>query len=192
MFSWLTWSTGFVTTLLLPLLILLMTHGVLHIPLLESQGTVILLFFIWLTSSQAILTLTRLREVASWKVSAAMLVTLLFIVFMYLFAVESFTAFLYPSPDEVASYFQAAALPAWLFDLLIIVATALTVFSWSYLYMRAHGRTMRMPAWVEGLRIRLYMLFMNRLYVDEAYHGLGRSVMRIAHRVDKGTEGWAR
>ncbi len=180
------------TTLLLPLLILLMTHGVLHIPLLESQGTVILLFFVWITSSQAILTLTRLRAIASWKLSAAMLTTLLFIVFIYLFAVESFTAFLYPSPDEVASYFQAAALPTWLFDLLIIAATTLTVFSWSYLYMRAHGRTMQMPAWVEGLRIRLYMLFMNRLYVDEAYHELDRSVMRVAHRVDKGAEGWAR
>src|SRR5262249_191771 len=36
-FSRLTWSTGFVTTLFIPLLILLVTHGVLHIPLLESQ-----------------------------------------------------------------------------------------------------------------------------------------------------------
>ena len=61
-------------TLLIPLLILLATHGVLEIPLLESQGTVIFLFFIWITSSQAILTLTRLHAVASWKVSAAMTV----------------------------------------------------------------------------------------------------------------------
>ncbi len=99
--SRLTWFTGFVTTLFIPLLILLVTHGVLRIPLLESQGTVIFLFFIWITSSQAILTLTRLRQVASWKVSAAMLMTLLFIVFVYLFAVESFTRFLYPDPEEV-------------------------------------------------------------------------------------------
>src|SRR6188472_4245063 len=97
-FSRVTWATGFVTTLFIPLLILLVTHGVLRIPLLESQGTVIFLFFIWITSSQAILTLTRLRQVASWKVSAAMLVTLLFIVLVYLFAVESFTRFLYPDP----------------------------------------------------------------------------------------------
>ena len=115
-FSRLTWSTGFVTTLLMPLVILLVAHGVLHIPLRNSQGSVIFLFFIWVTSSQAILTLTRLRAVASWKVSAAMLMTLLFVVFIYLFAVESFTAFLYPNPEEVASYFQAAALPSWLFD----------------------------------------------------------------------------
>ena len=191
-FSRLTWSTGFMTTLLIPLLILLVTHGVLRIPLLESQGTVIFLFFIWITSSQAILTLTRLRAVASWKVSAAMLLTLLFVVFVYLFAVESFTAFLYPDPTEVASYFQAAALPSWLFDLIIVMATVLTVVSWSYLYMRAHGRTMWTPAWIDGLRIRLYVLFMNRLYADELYLLLGQTTMRLIHRFEKRERGWSR
>ncbi len=191
-FSRLTWSTGFVTTLLIPLLILLVTHGILRIPLLESQGTVIFLFFIWITSSQAILTLTRLRAVASWKVSAAMLLTLLFVVFVYLFAVESFTAFLYPNPAEVAAYFQAADLPDWLFDFIIIMATILTVASWSYLYMRAHGRTMWTPAWIERLRVRLYVLFMNRLYADELYQLLGQTMTRLIHRLDKRAQGWSR
>lgn len=191
-FSRLTWSTGFVTTLFIPLLILLVTHGVLRIPLLESQGTVIFLFFIWITSSQAILTLTRLRAVASWKVSAAMLLTLLFIVFVYLFAVESFTAFLYPDPQEVASYFKAAGLANWLFDLIIVMATLLTIAGWSYLYLRAHGRTMWTPAWLEGLKIRLYVLFMNRLYADEVYEKLGKILTRILDRFDKSAQGWSR
>jgi NADH-quinone oxidoreductase subunit L len=191
-FSRLTWSTGFVTTLFIPLVILLVTHGVLHIPLLESQGSVIILFFIWITSSQAILTLTRLRAVASWKVSAAMLFTLLFVVFNYLFAVESFTAFLYPNPEEVASYFKAADLPDWLFDLIIVTATLMTIVSWSYLYLRAHGRTVWTPAWIEGVRVRLYVLFMNRLYADEFYQLLGQTVMRVIHRFDKRERGWSR
>lgn len=193
-FSPLTWSTGFATTLLIPLLILLVTHGVLRIPLLESQGTVIFLFFIWITSSQAILTLTRLRAIASWKVSSAMLLTLLFVVFVYLFAVESFTAFLYPNPDEVASYFQAAALPNWLFDSMVVIATILTVVSWGYLYMRAHGhsQTMWIPGWVEGLGFHLYVVFMNRLYMDEFYQALGRAVMRLVHRVDKHDARWTK
>ncbi len=192
-FSPLTWTTGFFTTLLIPLVILLVTHGVLHIPLLESQGTVIFLFFIWITSSQAILTLTRLRAVPSWEVSAAMLVTLLFVVFMYLFAVESFTAFLYPNPAEVAAYFKAAALPSRLFDLMILLATTMTILSWCYLYMRAHGRTVWLPPWVsqwiERIRVYGYVLFMNQLFIDELYHRFGRAIMRVAHRLDKGMQG---
>jgi NADH-quinone oxidoreductase subunit L len=171
--------------LLIPLLILLVTHGMLRIPLLESQGTVIFLFFIWITSSQAILTLTRLRAVASWKVSAAMLLTLLFVVFVYLFAVESFTAFLYPDPNEVASYFKAAELPSRLFDAMIVIATLMTVLGWCYLYMRAHGRTMWTPHWIEGLRVRLYVLFLNRLYVDECVRRLGQALISAMQRFDK-------
>lgn len=181
----LTWMTGFLATLVLPLCILLAAHGVLHIPLLESQGTVIFLFFAWVTSSQAILTLTRLRAVASWKVSGAMLMTLLLVVFTYLFAVETFTAFLYPSPGEADRYFQAAALPARLFDALVVAATLSTILGWFVIYADAHGRTVRIPAWLKTLQVRLYVLFMNRLHVDAFYAWLGRVLMNVAHRIDK-------
>lgn len=184
-YSPLTWTTGFITTLLIPLLILLATHGVLQIPLLESQGTVIFLFFIWITSSQAILTLTRLRAVASWKVSTAMLATLLFVVVVYLFAVETFTAFLYPNSEEVASYFKAAELPTWLFDLILVVSTQLTIAGWIYLYLRAHGRTVWSPPWIGDLRIRLYVLVLNRLYVDSILHRAGRALTSAIQRLDK-------
>ena len=188
----LTWSTGFATTLFIPLLILLVTHGILHIPLLESQGTVIILFFIWITSSQAILTLTRLRAVASWKVSSTMLVTLLFVVFVYLFAVESFTSFLYPNPAEVASYFKAADLPNWLFDVMILGATAMTILGWFYLYLKAHGRRVWIPAWIDGLRNHVYVALINRLYADELYNRLGQDFMRLVHRIDKQEQGWSK
>ncbi|MBI4002485.1 MAG: NADH-quinone oxidoreductase subunit L [Nitrospira defluvii] len=184
-FSNLTWSTGFLTTLLLPLVILLVTHGVLRIPLLESQGTVIFLFFIWVTSSQAILSLTRIRAVASWKVSASMLLTLVLVVFTYLFAVESFTHFLYPNPDEVAAYFRAAALPGRLFDSLVVGTTLLTILSWFYLYAHAHGRTVKVPGWIEAFLVRLYVIFMNRLYLDQLYVKFGRVVTLVAQRVEK-------
>lgn len=191
-FSLLTWLTGLIATLVIPLLILLVMHDILSIPLLESQGTVIFLFFIWITSSQAILTLTRLRAVASWKVVVTMLLTLIFVVFVYLFAAESFTAFLYPNPAEVEFYLQAAALPDGLFSTIVVMITLLIVMSWSYLYMRAHGKSMRMPDWVEGLRIRLYVLFMNRLYADAIYEALGRHVTRGLHRILKRDAGWSK
>ena len=184
-FSRLTWSTGFFTTLLMPLVILLVAHGALRIPLIDSQGTVIFLFFIWVTSSQAILTLTRLHDVASWKVSGAMLLTLLFVVFTYLFAAERFTEFLYPDREEVASYFQAAALPGPLFDGLVAVTTLLIVVGWLYLYARNRGKSMRVPSWMEKVHVRLYLLFRNRLYLDTVYAKLGSALMRLAARLDR-------
>jgi NADH-quinone oxidoreductase subunit L len=187
-YSNLTWVTGFVTTLLIPLLILLLTHGALQIPLLESQGTVVFLFFIWVTSSQAILTLTRLRQIESWKVAATMLLTLLFVVFVYLFAVESFTAFLYPDPHDVASYFKAAELPGRFFDMMIGAATLTTILGWCYVYLKTHGRSLPAPASINGIRIRLYVLFLNRLYVDECFHRLGLVLRFALHRFERRPE----
>ena len=171
-------------------MILLGTHGLLRIPLFESQGTVIFLFFIWVTSSQAILSLTRIHEVASWKVSLAMLTTLVFVIFTYLFAAERFTHFLFPNPDEVAGYFKAAALPGPLFDVMVVGTTLLIIFGWVYLYAREHGRTIRMPMWVESLFATLYVLFMNRLYMDLVYLKLGQAILRVASRFERLATGW--
>ncbi|MBK8378342.1 MAG: NADH-quinone oxidoreductase subunit L [Nitrospira sp.] len=50
-FSPMTWTTGLVATLVLPLVILLVVHGVVSIPLQDAQGAVIFLFFGWVTTS---------------------------------------------------------------------------------------------------------------------------------------------
>ena len=165
-FSTLTWLTGFVTTLILPLIILLAAHGILRIPLGDSQGTTIFLFFGWATSSQAILTLYRLRAVATWKVAASMLFTLFLVVVTYMLAAEGFTHFLFPAPGEVASHFRAGALPVLLFDVLVSAFALVIILGWMLIYAESHGRTIGMPEWVNNLRVRIYLLLMNRLYLD--------------------------
>jgi NADH-quinone oxidoreductase subunit L len=117
-----------------------------------------------------------------------MLLTLLFVVFVYLFAVESFTAFLYPDPNDVASYFKAAELPGRLFDMMIGAATLTTILGWCYVYLKAHGRSLPAPAWINGIRIRLYVLFLNRLYVDECFHRLGLVLRFALHRFERRAE----
>jgi len=109
-----------------------------------------------------------------------MLLTLLFVMFTYLFAAESFTKFLYPDREAVASYFQAAALPRPLFDALVATTTLLIILGWFYLYSQSRGQTVRIPAWVEKIHIHLYLLFLNRLYLDALYAWFGRAVTRLA------------
>jgi len=165
-FSSLAWVTGFATTLILPLIIVLGAHGILNIPLRDSQGTTIFLFFGWATSSQAILTLYRLRAVASWKVSVSMLSVLFIVVVTYLFAAESFTHFLFPAPGEVARHFRAGALPVALFDLLVTAFASVIVIGWILIYAASHGRTIHMPQRARTLQLNIYLLLINRLYLD--------------------------
>lgn len=188
-FSLLTWLTGFATSLVLPLTILLAIHGVLAIPLRDSQGTVIFLFFSWFTSSQAILTLYRLKAVASWEVAALMLVTLLLVVSTYLLAAEVFTEFLYPTPGEVAYYFRAAGLPDWLFDFMIVATSLFVIAGWILIYARSHGMSIRAPGrvakWIGVLQIQIYLFFMNRLYIDAFWQRIGQAGGQAALQLDR-------
>lgn len=184
-FSVVTWLSGFLATLVLPLIILLAAHGILDIPLKNSQGTVIFLFFGWATSAQAILTLYRLRAVASWKVATSMVLALFLVVLTYLFAAESFTHFLYPLPGEVARYFQAGALPIGIFDLLVAGFAAAIILGWILIYARAHGKTVRTPNWVNTLQVRVYLFLLNRLYLDALSFRLGRRVSGTMARINE-------
>ncbi|HEX2056504.1 MAG TPA: proton-conducting transporter membrane subunit [Nitrospiraceae bacterium] len=147
-FALMPWITGLLITLVLPLLIMLMAHGLVNIPLFEAQGTVIFLFFAWVTSSQAIFSLYRLNAVASWKVSATMLATLALIGLTYLWAGESFTHFLYPAPGTASAYFRAAAWNQALFDAFVACSTLLVVGVWVVLYGKAHGVRFLLPEWL--------------------------------------------
>jgi NADH-quinone oxidoreductase subunit L len=165
-FSSLAWITGFATTLILPLVIVLAAHGVVNLPLRNGQGTAIFLFFGWATSAQAILTLYRLKAVASWKVAASMLLTFFGVVVTYLFAAESFSHFLFSGPGEVTYHLRAAALPTVVFDLLVTAFALVIIVGWVLIYAAAHGKSFRTPEWVDALQMRLYLLLINRLYLN--------------------------
>ncbi len=185
-FSRLAWIIGFAATLILPLIIILAAHGVLKIPVDDSQqGIVILLFFCWVTSSQVILSIYHLR-IASWKVVVIMLLALLVSVFTYLLVVEKFTYFLYPTAGQVHLFYRAAALPGMVFDFLVAAMTLFVVLGWILYYAEGHGKTIRMPKWINVLEDRMYLLLVNRLYLDILSHRLYRRFTRVAHLFDKG------
>ncbi|MDR4479002.1 MAG: proton-conducting transporter membrane subunit [Nitrospira sp.] len=177
-FSAMTWTTGLVSTLVLPLVILLIVHGVVSIPLRDAQGAVIFLFFGWVTTSQAMFTLYRLHTGASWAVSLTMLGALALIGLTYLWAGEAFTHFLYPDPGIAASYVRSAEWNRSLFDVVVGLAVMLIVGAWGAIYGKARGVRLLMPAWMEPLRARAYVIFLNGLYVEDVVRLIGRVACR--------------
>ncbi len=169
-FSWITWTTGFVITLILPLIILLVAHDLVNIPVFEAQGTTIFLLFAWATSAQAVFSLYRLHDVASWKVSLTMIATVALLGLTYLWAGELFTLFLYPTPGQAALFFHAAAWPRSLFDAFIVVAVTAIITVWILEYGKAHGtRFVTTSNRVSRLQSRLYVAFLNGLYIEDMF-----------------------
>ena len=179
----LTFITGLILTLIMPLIILMVAHGMLNIPLQDAHGAVILLFFAWVTASQVMFSLFRLHAVASWKVASSMIVALFLIGFVYLWAAEVFTHFLYPGPGVSDGFFVAAALNPRVFDMLILLSTVLILTSWVSVYTNAKGKKFFNTNWVNSFRKSLYILLINRFYVDFVYVRWSKNVLRLAQKV---------
>ena len=179
----LTFITGLILTLIMPLIILMVAHGMLNIPLQDAHGAVILLFFAWVTASQVMFSLFRMHAVASWKVASSMIVALFFIGFVYLWAAEVFTHFLYPGPGVSDGFFVAAALNPRVFDMLILLSTVLILTSWVSVYTNAKGKKFFNTNWVNSFRKPLYILLINRFYVDFVYVRWSKNVLRLAQKV---------
>ncbi len=176
--SRMTLVTGLAATLLLPVIILLVAHGALRLPLLTSQGDAIFLFFIWVTSSQAILTLARLTTVASWNVAITMLTAVLAVVATYLLAAARFSELLYPDPTIRESFLDAAALARPVFDLIVLLFAVAIVLGWIVVYARTNAHQWRSSAWIQAFSAQLYVLLLNQFYVERLLAALGRGAYR--------------
>ena len=185
-YNQLSFVTGLIITLVLPLIILMVSHDMLNIPLQNAHGAVVLLFFAWMTASQVMFSLFRFHAVASWKIASAMIVSLFFIGFIYLWAAEVFTHFLYPEPGVVDGFFLAAGLNPIVFDLLIVLATLLILISWIFVYADSKGQKIFIVQWINSIKKRLYMLLINRFYIDLSYERWSRNILRLAQKLGHG------
>lgn len=187
-FRRLPWVTGVFMTLLLPLVILVVSNKVVDAHI--AQGTIVLLFFAWVTSSQAILSLYSLKTVESWRISATMISIVSFIVLTYVWATESFTSFLYPQPGEAARYFSAAAFPLWFFDSMICTVLVILLSGWCLNFVDRRKAKTFLPQWAIGLSPVLFMCFWNRLYLDRLYAKLGRGISGAVKSMDASLPDW--
>jgi len=178
----LSFITGLILTLIMPLVILMVAHDMLNIPLQNSNGAVILLFFAWVTASQVMFSLYRLHAVASWKVAGTMIAALFFIGFIYLWAADVFIHFLYPGPGVADGFFVAAALNPRVFDTLILLSTVLILIGWIGAYSNAKGQKIFISHWLNLFKKELYILLANRFYIDLLYVRWSNRILRLAQK----------
>lgn len=172
---------AFLLSFLIPLGITIGVHNILGISFLDSQGLLILFLFSWITVSQAMLTLFRLKKPLFTKVSMLVVITL--VATAYFFAAEQFTHFLVPDSTFVAACFKAAELPYNLFWGLAALLVLLIVMSWFFLiYLQYRGKRKVLSG---ALQRNVYLFFMNRLYLDGIALRLFSTFKRVGKVADK-------
>ena len=81
---------------------------------------------------------------------------------------------------------MSAALNPQVFDTFVLMATVLILFGWVIVYTNAKGQTILNTDWLLTIRKQLYILLINRFYVDLVYMRWGNSLLqwaqKLAHR----------
>lgn len=175
---------GLAATVSVPLGILVGVHELLGISLAEQQGALVLLFFGWVTASQAALSLLGGSVQGSAKATAVMLLTLFVVVFGYLWAGHAFEQFLYPPGSASAAALTKIEIEWRFFYPAIAVAVILILLGWFAALRkvdRGEAAGIEVRPWYE----RLYVHLHAGLYLEAIYQRTFSPLRRAAQQVDR-------
>ncbi|MEE3253100.1 MAG: NADH-quinone oxidoreductase subunit L, partial [Nitrospinota bacterium] len=62
----------------------------------------------------------------------------------------------------------------------------LILISWIYVYADSKGQKIFIVQWINSIKKRLYMLLINRFYIDLSYERWSRNILRLAQKLGHG------
>jgi NADH-quinone oxidoreductase subunit L len=181
--SRLPWVVAAAITLVVPFLILGLSHWLVDGDFVGRQGALILLFFGWVTGAQLLFATYRLRADSPWRLMAMIILSLIVVVAGYTVVGHAFELFLYPDRAFSDRIYAAASIPIGTFEVLVALLTVAVVVGWlATYYASANGRSR--GGEVSGLRLAFYSLISRELYVADVYAWLTQAALGLSKRLN--------
>ncbi len=181
--SRLPWLIAAIITVLVPMLVLGISHWLVGGNLMGQQGAIILLFFGWVTGAQLLFATYRLRADNPWRTMALIILSLVVVIVGYTVIAHAFELFLYPDRALRESIYAAASIPLVTFEILIGILTVAVVAGWlGVYYTNAYGDgDVDRPS---ALRLAFYSLVSREFYVADIYTWLTQAVLGLSQRLN--------
>jgi len=181
------WVVAAVITVVVPLVVLGVSHWLVGGNFVGQQGAVILLFFGWVTGAQLLFATYRLRAESPWRLMAMIILSLVVVVAGYTVIAHAFDLFLYPDRSMSERIYAAASIPLATFEIMVVVLTVAIVVGWlaAYYTSASGGRGDGRPS---ALRLAFYSLISREFYVADVYTWLTQAVLGLSQRLNV----WAR
>lgn len=177
------WLIAAAITVVVPFVILGLSHMMVDGGFVGQQGAIVLLFFGWVTGAQLLFVTYRMRADSPWRMMAMIILSLAVVVAGYTLMEHTFDLFLYPDRALSAAIFQAASIPVTIFEILVTVITVAAVFGWlATFYTDAFGGRRGGPA--SGLRLALYSLISREFYVSDVSALASQAVLALSKRLN--------
>lgn len=180
--SRLPWVVAAVITVVVPLLVLGLSHWLVDDNFVGHQGAIILLFFGWVTGAQLLFATYRLRAESPWRLMTMIILSLIIVVAGYTVIGHNFDLFLYPDRALSAQLYAAASIPLGIFEILTAILTLAVVLGWvAAYYTSANGGRGGRPS---ALRLAFYSLISREFYVADVYAWLTQAVLGLSQRLN--------
>lgn len=181
--SRLPWVVAAALTVVVPFVVLGLSHWLVGGDFVGEQGAIILLFFGWVTGAQLLFATYRLRVDSPWRLMAMIILSLIIVVVGYTVIEHGFDLFLYPDRALSERIYAAASIPLSTFEALVAVLTATIVVGWlATYYATANGGSQdREPS---ALRLAFYSLISREFYVADVYAWLTQAVLSLSRRLN--------
>ena len=183
--SRLPWLTAAALTILVPVLVLSLSHFFVASHLFFEQGVIILLFFAWVTGAQALFAAHKMTHSNPWQVMGGILASFVLVVVGYTLISHYFGNFLYPEHGASARLFASASIGVLSYDVLVIVLALLFVGGWALTFFAdAQDWGQRIGQRWHGTYVALYALLTRELYLNDLYVRMTQLLLAGSRRLN--------
>lgn len=177
------WIAG-ALTLVVPVVVLSLAHFAVATGLLFQQGTVVLLFFAWVTGGQALFAAHKLTRTNPWKLMVGILGSFVLIVIGYTLISHYFADLLY-SRGASARLYHSASIGFLSYGVLTGILGLLFVGGWAVtLLSDIHNWGSRLAQRWQGAYLAAYALLSRELYLNDLFVRSGQLLVRLSRRLN--------
>jgi len=178
------WLLMAAITLLVPLVILVLSHWLVAEDYFQKQGAIILLFFGWITGAQLIFATYRTHAQNLWRLVLVSILSFTIIIIGYVFVSHAFDVYLYPDAAFREKLYAAASIGKIRFDILVVVITSIIIVGWLVAYYSERNRKGKHPRYTGRLWTMFYALISRELYLTDLYSLLTRIILSSANKLN--------
>ncbi len=183
--SRLPWLVAASLTVLVPIVVIGLSHFFVAEHLFYEQGVVVLLFFGWVTGAQALFAAHKMSHQDPWRLMLGILASFVVIVVGYTLISHYFGALLYPDLSESRGLYQAASIHMLSFDGLVLSLAALFVGGWALTFF-ADGLDLasNLQGRGRGVYLAIYALLSREMYVADIYAFVSQILLRWSRQLN--------
>jgi NADH-quinone oxidoreductase subunit L len=170
-------------TLVIPILVLVLTHWWVAPDLYQRQGAIILLFFGWVTGAQLLFSTYHMKATNPWRLLGLILVSFVVVVVGYTLISHAFDQFLYNDQEFASQLYRAAGIDIVWFDALVVLTTIIVVLGWVRAY-RVEKLGSNIDQKPTHWWMNFYSLIAREFYIIDFYSGLSRRLLAASARLN--------